>query len=411
MKIYDNTRIEKDKIPMEWKVKKLDEIAEIIMGQSPPSRTYNTIGKGLPFFQGKAEFGKLHPTVKKWCIEPKKIARKKDILMSVRAPVGPVNLSNMECCIGRGLCAIRAIPSKLNFFYLYYYLKLNEDVLSKKGQGSTFAAISRKDVHEIKIPIPFPNDPKRSLEIQQKIVSRLDAFFEHYNELKKEKQKAKEKYEQIIQSAIASFIAKGEWQKSELGEICVINPPKKEVKDFSDDLEVSFVPMSFVDDREGAIKKQEIKKLAEVRRGYTYFKENDVLFAKITPCMENGKAAIAKNLKNGLGFGSTEFHVIRPNENILPEFIFYYIRQPFFRGEAASKMSGTAGQLRVPKRFLEDYEIPLPPIEEQKKIVKLLEKIKLNSSSIYEQQKNIDHQLEQLPKAVLSKAFRGELVN
>jgi type I restriction enzyme S subunit len=249
------------------------------------------------------------------------------------------------------------------------------------------------------------------LPIQQKIVARLDAFFEHYNELRKEKQKAKEKYEQIIQSVIASFIAKGEWQKSKLGEICAVNPPKKEITDLPDDLEVSFVPMSFVDDREGAIKKQEIKKLAEVRRGYTYFKENDVLFAKITPCMENGKAAIAKNLKNGLGFGSTEFHVIRPNENILPEFIFYYIRQPFFRGEAASKMSGTAGQLRVPKRFLEDYEIPLPPIEEQKKIVKLLEKIKLNSSSIYEQQKNIDHQLEQLPKAVLSKAFRGELVN
>ncbi|HJH25669.1 MAG TPA: hypothetical protein C5S37_02610, partial [Methanophagales archaeon] len=192
------------------------------------------------------------------------------------------------------------------------------------------------------------------------------------------------------------------WEVRKLGDICLINPPKKEVKDVSDDLEVSFVPMSFVDDIEGAIKKQEIKKLAEVRRGYTYFKENDVLFAKITPCMENGKAAIAKNLKNGIGFGSTEFHVIRASEKALSEFIFYYIRRPLFRREAASKMSGTAGQLRVPKSFLEDYEIPLPSIEIQQKIVARLDAFFEHYNELKKEKQKAKEKYEQILQSAIA---------
>jgi len=400
------------RLPEGWEVRKLGDMAKVTSGGTPSrSKTeywengtisWLKISDLKPFYVRDSEEKITEEGLKN---SSAKIFPKGTILFTVFATLGDVAILDIDATTNQAISGIFINDeSKVNKLYLAYYLKSLKYSWIKKSKGVTQRNINQTIVKNTLVPIP-------PLPTQQKIVARLDAFFEHYNKLKKEKQKAKEKYEQIIQSAIASFIAKGEWQKSELGEICVINPPKKEVKDFSDDLEVSFVPMSFVDDKEGIIKKQEIKKLAEVRRGYTYFKENDVLFAKITPCMENGKAAIAKNLKNDIGFGSTEFHVIRPNENILPEFIFYYIRQPFFRGEAASKMSGTAGQLRVPKRFLEDYEIPLPPIEEQKKIVKLLEKIKLNSSSIYEQQKNIDYQLEQLPKAVLSKAFRGELVS
>ena len=380
---------EKNSLPEDWEIKKLGKVLSLVYGKGLPRRDRKA-GE-IPVYGSNGVIGYHNkPLIKQ---DTTVVGRKGSVgaINFVLGPSWPIDTTYY----------VKIKDGSLLKFIYYLLRSIN---LAHLDQSTAIPGINRNAIYNLNVMIP-------SIEIQQKVVARLDAFFEHYNELKKEKQKAKEKYEQIIQSAIASFIAKGEWQKSKLGEICVINPPKKEVNDFSDDLEVSFVPMSFVDDREGAIKKQEIKKFAEVRRGYTYFTENDVLFAKITPCMENGKAAIAKNLKNGIGFGSTEFHVIRPNENILSDFIFYYIRQPFFRGEAASKMSGTAGQLRVPKRFLEDYEIPLPPIEEQKKIVKLLEKIKLNSSSIYEEQKNIDYQLEQLPKSVLSKAFKGELVS
>jgi len=135
------------------KFEKLENIAEIIAGQSPPSETYNKDSDGIPFFQGKADFGKMYPTVRYWCKKPTKIANPNDILMSVRAPVGPVNICNTKSCIGRGLSAIR-VKKNFSFEYVYYYLKVNEKLISRLGVGSTFSAINQKDIKEIKIPIP-----------------------------------------------------------------------------------------------------------------------------------------------------------------------------------------------------------------------------------------------------------------
>jgi len=165
------------------------------------------------------------------------------------------------------------------------------------------------------------------------------------------------------------------WPTKKLGEVTILNPKKSEVKELSNDTEVSFVPMTAVNENTQVVEGSEARKLASVRKGYTYFKDGDVLFAKITPCMENGKVAIARNLKNGIGFGSTEFHIIRPTEKILAEWIFYIVGNPSFREEAEKHMTGTAGQQRVPVDFLENVEIPLPPIGEQRKIVEKIEKL------------------------------------
>lgn len=117
----------------------------------------------------------------------------------------------------------------------------------------------------------------------------------------------------------------------------------------------------------------EERPLSQVAKGYTYFEEGDVLFAKITPCMQNGKHNIARGLLNGFGFGTTEFHVIRPGSATLAEWILNIIRQPSVLREAEANFEGTAGQQRVPKRFLENLPIPLPPLEEQRRIVARLD--------------------------------------
>jgi len=117
--------------------------------------------------------------------------------------------------------------------------------------------------------------------------------------------------------------------------------------------------MEYVDEALGAIADSETRRIEDVVRGYTYFRDWDVLFAKITPCMENGKCAVATNLTNGVGFGSTEFHVVRPGRDVLPQWIFYFLRQQATRQDAARHMTGTAGQQRVPTRFLQEVEIPL----------------------------------------------------
>ena len=150
---------------MEWPRVRLDEIAKIVMGQSPPGETYNNEGDGLPFFQGKADFGDRYPTTRKWCSVPARIAEPEDILLSVRAPVGPTNLARENCCIGRGLAAIRANPAIASQGYLSWFLTYQEPFLSQQGQGSTFAAIKRNEVGGIKVPLPPLSEQRRIVEI------------------------------------------------------------------------------------------------------------------------------------------------------------------------------------------------------------------------------------------------------
>ncbi len=157
-----------------------------------------------------------------------------------------------------------------------------------------------------------------------------------------------------------------------LGQICEINPRK--TARIKPETQCSFIPMEYIDDQFGLVTKQAIRQCKEVDKGYTPFQDNDILFAKITPCMENGKCAIAKGLVNGLGFGSTEFHVIRAKKDTLPEWVYYYLRKPSTRKKAEINMTGSAGQKRVPSSFLEELHIPLPPLPEQKRIAAILEK-------------------------------------
>jgi len=135
---------------------------------------------------------------------------------------------------------------------------------------------------------------------------------------------------------------------------------------------VSFVPMSAVDEHRGVISRVQERQLAEVSSGYTSFQDGDDLFAKITPCMENGKAALATNLTNGIGRGSTEFYVLRAGERVLGEYVYHFVRQKRFRDMAKRAFTGTAGQQRVPKSFMNRTAIPLPSLDEQRRIVDIL---------------------------------------
>ncbi len=161
-------------------------------------------------------------------------------------------------------------------------------------------------------------------------------------------------------------------QLARLGDICEINPRLPRDHGLEDDSDVSFVPMAAVSEVSGTIESATLRRYAEVKKGYTSFSDGDVLFAKITPCMENGKAALAAGLAGGRGFGSTEFHVLRSRGSVLPEWIYYFVRRETFRREAKRNFTGTAGQQRVPTSFLEEALIPVPPLDEQRRIVDLL---------------------------------------
>jgi type I restriction enzyme, S subunit len=170
-----------------------------------------------------------------------------------------------------------------------------------------------------------------------------------------------------------------------LGKICDINPRLE--KNLGLDLVCSFIPMDYVDEISGTIRDRSVRPVSEVAKGYTAFIEGDVLFAKITPCMKNGKCTIAKNLINGRGFGSTEFHVIRPTESITSNWIFYFLRQTKIRQDAERNMTGSAGQKRVPTQYISELKIPLPSFEEQERIARILAKCdRLRRTRRYTQQ-------------------------
>ena len=147
-----------------------------------------------------------------------------------------------------------------------------------------------------------------------------------------------------------------------LGDVCEINPKKSQVKDLPPDTLVSFVPMADLNENRMDFTPKEERKLSEVLGGYTYFKNEDVLLAKVTPCFENGKAGIARNLKNGVGFGSSEYHVLRCSDKVLPAFIYLMVTTEKFKQEGKNRMTGTGGLQRIPKDFIHSFLIPLPPI-------------------------------------------------
>ena len=130
----------------------LSKVAIITMGQSPDSKSYNDNGNGVPFFQGKGDYGDKYTVVNHWTTEPKKVVGEGVVLMSVRAPVGPVNITNVKCCIGRGLCGIDALKGRTNNEFLFNALKTLEDELDDRGNGSTFKAINKDDVYGLMIP-------------------------------------------------------------------------------------------------------------------------------------------------------------------------------------------------------------------------------------------------------------------
>ena len=133
---------------------RLDEICRLNMGQSPDSSSYNEIGEGIPFFQGNADFGEVFPTVRVWCNAPTKIAYPGDILISVRAPIGALNIADVKCCIGRGLAALTVDKSICSKQYLWYAIANKVEELNSKGTGSTFKAISKSILSETEIPLP-----------------------------------------------------------------------------------------------------------------------------------------------------------------------------------------------------------------------------------------------------------------
>ena len=264
-----------------------------------------------------------------------------------------------------------------------------------RGTTARRRSIPTADLLALKIRLPDMQTQRETVAIMRKAEAVIAARQEQLNS-----------FEQLVKSRfIELFGMPGAddfgWGLVPLGSVCYINPKKGQDPRLNSGVEVSFVPMPAVTER-GEIDATAIKEYDEVKTGFTYFAENDVLFAKITPCMENGKGAVARGLHNGLGFGSTEFHVLRPiigKSN--PYWIYTLTAFSQFREDAASNMTGSAGQRRVPASFLENYRVALPPIELQEQFATFIEQTDKSKLAV---QQGLQ-ELEILKKSLMQQYF------
>jgi type I restriction enzyme S subunit len=180
--------------------------------------------------------------------------------------------------------------------------------------------------------------------------------------------------------------------------------------ELANDSLASFIPMRCVEEESGRFESLGDRKVAEVRKGYTPFRDGDVIFAKVTPCMENGKAAVLKGLTNGIGFGSTEFFALRPKNGLQANYLFHFILQSNFRRDAARNMTGAVGLRRVPKSWLEQQTIPLPYPDEQRRIVAEIEKQFTRLEAGVAALRRVQANLKRYRAAVLKAACEGRLV-
>ena len=302
-----------------------------------------------------------------------------DLLMSLTGNVGRVAMLEADmlpAALNQRVACLRLKSSKISKKYLFHILNSDyfEQQCIQSSKGVAQKNMSTEWLKDYEIPLYSP-------EHQNKIVSVLDRVHLIINTQKKQLQKLDElvKARFVEMFGMPGTDTKG-WGLQYLGTCCELNPKKGTDKRLVSGLSVSFVPMPAVSES-GKIDASQIKAYDEVKTGFTYFAENDVLFAKITPCMENGKGAVAVGLCNNIGFGSTEFHILRPiNNKSNPYWLYSLTSFDAFRKDAADNMTGSAGQRRVPAVFLEKYKVTLPPIELQNQFaafVKQTDKSKL----------------------------------
>jgi len=402
----------KNELPVGWVRCNLGDIFNTSSGGTPSRKEPSYYGGNIPWLKsGELEDNvvtEAEESITQSALEHSsaKIFPRGSILLALYgATVGKVGKLDFDSATNQAICCI--YPCKFfNMDLLFYYLLSKRAFLINSGKGGAQPNISQDIVKKLELPLP-------PLAEQKRIVGKIEELFAEVDkgiDLLKQKQAELKKYRQSALSAAFSgkLYKTTEWQTVQLKEICDVNP-KTEIPSFSDEEIVSFLPMPAVEAEINSYQEEETG-YKKVKKGYTKFQNKDVLFAKITPCMENGKGCIVDNLRKGVGFGSTEFHVLRSNGRVLPKLLILFVLSLNFRKEAKMHMTGAVGQQRVPADFIKNHTFLLPTLPEQEQIVAEIEQ-RFEKADILE--KSIENALEsaeKLKQSILKKAFEGKLV-
>jgi len=368
----------------------LADVAQVIMGQSPPSSTYNTVGKGLPFYQGKTDFGDMYPTPRVYCTEPSRIAEAGDILISVRAPVGPANVSQERSCIGRGISAIR-VGKKLDRDFLLYFLRFYEPELAKAGTGSTFTAIAREDLETIKLPLPPLTEQKRIASL----LARADR-------LRQLRRTAHDLSDALLQSVFLEMFGepsvndKG-WDVVKLSEAFAIKPQIGTPNPAHNGGKYLVVRVGEIGSKKVDLESSQRITLDGKELERFRLKTGDFLLARAIGSEDHlGKASILQDVNEVVVFDS---HVMRLRFNpkiMSPVFFWHWLKSDGGRARFMQRAGRTAVQFNVNTEQIADINIPLPPLSLQEEFAGMVTRVESLRGRMGESTRQVDGLFESL---------------
>lgn len=384
-------------------VKKLKECCTIIAGQSPESKYYNSNGDGLPFFQGKADFGELYPSIRVYCSQPTKIAEKDDILLSVRAPVGPTNLAPCKVCIGRGLTAIRPSEVLLTRYVLLFF-RYFEAQLASKGTGTTFKAITQDVVKNLEIPIPPLPEQERIVARIEELFSQLDAGVET---LKKTKAQLAVYRQAVLKEAFESVIPESDTCNVE--DVCkdikvgiVIKPAQ-----YYTSADVGVRAFRSANVREFAVNDSDWVYLTKAGHEANLRSEIHTGDVLVVRSGYPGTACVVPPTYNGCN--AIDILIAVPYaEKILPEYLCAYTNSPLGKRIIQEKKRGVA-QAHFNVSGYSKTPIIVPCLETQKRVVAEIDSRLSVCDSIEQTVDAALQQAEAMRQGILKQAFGGAL--
>jgi type I restriction enzyme S subunit len=353
------------KLPDGWEIKRLDEVADVVMGQSPPGSSYNEHGEGQPFFQGKTEFGEVHPTVRKYTTAGTKFAKAGDILMSVRAPVGPTNIADIDCVIGRGLAAIRA-KSVVSQSYLRWTLKHLEIDIQSKGTGTTFDAITGETLRGTMIALPPLAEQQEIVEILEDHLSRLDAAL---TDVKAAKIKAAQFKVAFLRSI---FLGRTDWKSipmKQLGSWGGGGTPSKSNQKYWTNGTVPWLSPKDMGPLEITETEDKITEDAILNSTVKKIPMNSVVFVVRSGILERKLPIAITKIETTL---NQDMKAVTFSENVLSKFGFYAmlgLEQDILK---KCRKSGTT-VASINTESLLNYEIGVPSLPVQEKVLNYVE--------------------------------------
>lgn len=381
----------------QWPMARLPDVAEIIMGQSPPGNTYNETADGLPFFQGKAEFGEVSPTPKKWCNSPKKIAEAGDILMSVRAPVGPTNLAVTRCCIGRGLAAIRANREMLDPTYLRFALRHAEPKLASMGQGSTFAAIGRAELASTNFPLPPLPEQRRIVDL----LSRAEGIVRLRREAEK---KAAELIPAMFLDMFGSpaMNPKG-WPVATIGELLMDglqNGLYKHGSHYGEGTPILRID-AFYDGQVRDLKTLKRVTLSPDECARFRLRPRDLIINRVNSPEYLGKSTIIPALDEDTVFESNMMRLTFDEARVLPEYVIELLQTAHAKAHFLSKAKHAINQSSINQQDVKSLGVPIPTLSIQRGFVDKVGQVR----SIQSQQSTATTKAKATFNALLAQAF------